>query len=294
MKMGSRVRWPCVASLDRNYKGTDDVHSCIYQGSVRHRRFSPVAHTFSYPLFLMYLDLDELPSLFAGRCLWSADRFALAEFRRTDHLGDLHLPLGQAVRDLVEQRSGQRPQGSIRLLTHLRYFGYCFNPVSFYFCYDPAGQTVQTIVAEVNNTPWGEQHCYILDESNAVAPRSQNRKKHNKKHYSVQKVFHVSPFMHMDVEYDWQLTDPDKQLTIHIVNRQAGQTFFDVTLQLSRQEISSVALARVLCRYPAMTLQVIVAIYFQALRLKWKRIPIYAHPLGTPADTPVPIESSTP
>ena len=265
------------------------MHSCIYRGCVRHRRFSPVAHTFSYPLFLMYLDLAELPSLFADRWLWSATRFALAEFRRTDHLGDPHTPLAQAVRDLVEQRGGRRPQGPIRLLTHLRYLGYCFNPVSFYFCYDPAGQAVETVVAEVNNTPWGEQHCYVLDESTAVPPKNQNHKRH-KRRYLVKKVFHVSPFMNLDVEYDWRLTDPGSQLTIHIANQHASQVFFDATLRLRRQEISGASLASVLCRYPAMTLQVITAIYFQALRLKWKQVPMYARPVETTA----PLTSSAP
>ena len=159
--------------------------SCLYVGSVRHRRHTPRAHAFRYPLFLAYLDLAELDTVFRGRWLWSARRFALAWFRRRDHLGSPAMPLDQAVRDLVERHSGRRPQGPIRLLTHLRYFGYCFNPVSFYYCFDAQGEQVETVVAEVNNTPWGERHCYVLDGE----PRLR---------YRTSKAMHVSPFMPMD------------------------------------------------------------------------------------------------
>ena len=199
------------------------MHSCIYHGQVRHRRFTPVRHAFSYRLFLMYLDLDELPTVFAKRWLWSADRFALAQFRRTDHLGDPNVPLAEAVCDLVEQHTAERPQGPIRLLTHLRYFGYCFNPVSFYFCYDREDQHVETIVVEVHNTPWGEQHCYVLHDTPAVRHAKPGTPQRIKR-FRIQKAFHVSPFMDMDVEYDWRLSEPRQHLSIHIENQRAGRT----------------------------------------------------------------------
>jgi DUF1365 family protein len=247
------------------------MQSCLYYGQVRHRRFSPVAHTFSYSFFLTYLDLAELPTLFKGRWLWSSERFALAQFRRTDHLGDPQASLDQAVRDLVEQRLGQRPQGPIRLLTHLRYFGYCFNPVSFYYCYDAAGQHVETIVAEVNNTPWGEQHCYVLGET-------RNEGTAEKKRYRFGKAFHVSPFMDMEVDYDWRFGAPGRQLIIHMDNLKAGRKFFDATMTLLRREISTATLTQALVRYPFVTGKVISAIYWQAFRLWLKKAPVYEHP----------------
>ena len=137
--------------------------SCAYRGQVRHRRLSPVPHDFRYSIFMMYLDLDEVDRVFDRRWLWSARRPALAWFRRADHFGDSRRPLRDCVADLVAQEAGRRPEGPIRLLTHLRYFGHCFNPVSFYFCYDPAGERIEAVVAEVHNTPWGERHCYVLD-----------------------------------------------------------------------------------------------------------------------------------
>lgn len=247
------------------------MNSCIYEGLVRHRRYSPARVSFRYSLFIMYLDLDELPSLFKDRWLWSGERFNLAWFRRQDHLGDPAVPLARAVRGLVQRQTGAALEGPIRLLTHLRYFGYCFNPVSFYFCYDRAGENVDTVVAEVHNTPWGEQHAYVLgpDMNEAGGPR---------KRYRFDKAFHVSPFMGMDVRYDWRFSEPGPRLAVHMDNWNGSGKFFDATMSLERREITPPALARVLLRYPLMTGQVIGGIYWQALRLWLSKCPIHTHP----------------
>jgi hypothetical protein len=163
-----------------------------------------VEHAFDYRLFMMYLDLDEAPGLFGRRWFWSVGRRTLAWLKREDHLGDPARPLADAVRDLVAERTGRRPAGPIRLLTHLRYFGYCFNPVSFYYCFDEADERVETIVAEVNNTPWGEQHLYVL-------PASESRGSGTHLQFLRQKEFHVSPFMPMDIRYDWRFSQPDER-----------------------------------------------------------------------------------
>ena len=138
------------------------MNSCIYRGVVRHRRQAPVAHQFRYPLFMMYLDLDELPTVFDGRWLWSTTRPAVARFCRDDYLGDPSEELAAAVRGAAERLTGHRPSGPIRMLTHLRYFGYVQNPVSFYYCFDAGDREVETILAEITNTPWGERHTYAL------------------------------------------------------------------------------------------------------------------------------------
>lgn len=246
--------------------------SCLYVGNVRHRRFHPRDHAFTYPLFMVLLDLDELPSVFARRWFWSVDRRNLASFRRRDHLGPPEVPLGDAVRDLVAARTGRRPAGPVRLLTHLRYFGHGFNPVSFYYCYDAAGARVETIVAEVDNTPWNEQHCYVLDRGAAEATAGGQLR------WRFRKEFHVSPFLEMDYWYDWRFSEPDAALAVHMENVRDGVPHFDATMTLRRQPISGRTLAGVLLAYPFMTLQVIGAIYFEALRLFLKRIPFLDHP----------------
>ncbi|NGZ97464.1 MAG: DUF1365 domain-containing protein [Nitrospira sp. WS110] len=247
------------------------MRSAIYEGRVRHRRYQPVGHIFSYRLFMMYVDLDELPTLFENRWCWSVDRTNLASFKRTDHVGDPHTPLDESIRQLVEARTGNRPTGPIRLLTHLRYFGYVFNPVSFYFCYDRSDEHVDMIVAEITNTPWGERHCYVLGPED-------NRARGRRKRYRLDKVFHISPFIDMDVAYDWRFTEPTSQLAIHMENLREGKPFFDATMKLERREISGAALARVLVQYPMMTAKVIAAIHWQALKLWAKGIPFYVHP----------------
>jgi DUF1365 family protein len=232
--------------------------SCLYVGWVRHRRYAPRAHAFRYPLFMVYLDLAELGDVFKGRWLWSAQRPAPARFAREDHLGDPRVPLDEAVRELVASKTGLRPSGPIRLLTHLRYFGYVFNPVSFYYCFDAGGERVETIVAEVNNTPWGERCCYVLDGLKA----------------ETRKAMHVSPFMPMDLRYAWRFTAPGTHLGVHMRLTRKDDTVFDATLALCQEPISN----RILLRFPLMTAKVIAAIHWEALKLWRKRVPFHTHP----------------
>lgn len=233
---------------------------------------------------MMYLDLAELPEVFRGRWLWSARRAALAWFSRRDHLGDPECSLDQCIRSLVESRTGARPDGPIRLLTQLRYFGYCFNPVSFYYCFDRNGTRVECIVAEVNNTPWGERHCYVLPASRArrVGPASNHR---------LVKEFHVSPFLPMDMEYHWRFVDPGRDLRVHMENHRGGEQVFDATLTLRRREIGGASLARVLLRYPFATLAVITRIHWQALKLWLKGADFHPHPDKLPQPTETTMES---
>lgn len=245
--------------------------SCLYEGWVRHRRFTPEAHEFRYRLFMLYLDLSELPELFRNRWLWSAGgrRAAWAAFRRHEHTGPAQQPLDESVRDLVEARLGRRPAGPVRLLTHLAYGGHRFNPVSFYYCYDERGG-IDAVVAEINNTPWQEQHCYVLDVPDGRLDHAR---------FAFDKDFHVSPFMPMDHAYRWRFTTPDERLAVHMVNLDpGGETVFDASLRLERRPMTATSMARVLIRYPLMTVQVMAAIYWQAFRLWRKGCPYFPHP----------------
>jgi uncharacterized protein len=261
--------------------------SAVYEGTVRHRRFEPVEHSFRYRLFLMYLDLGELPEVLDPYPLFSARRAAPARFRREDFLGDSARPLDECARDAVAAATGERPAGPVRLLTGLRYFGHSFNPVSFYYCFDGGGERVDAIVAEVENTPWGERHPYVL---------ARGERRGTVLADDLDKAFHVSPLMGMDQTYSFRASEPGESIAVQIesrpretAKRHPEDAFlrsrqidvpktFDATLNLRRRELSRGTLTRMFARYPAMSLQVVAKIYAQALRLKLKGAPYHPHP----------------
>jgi len=247
------------------------MHSCLYVGQVRHRRFLPVPHVFNYGLFMVYLDLGELDSVFAHRWFWSADKPNLAWFKRSDYFGDPAVPIDRAIRDFVAEKTGIPPSGPIRLLTHLRYIGLSFNPVSFYYCFDSTGGHVQTIVAEITNTPWSERHSYVLGQSADEGSGHHHR-------YRFDKNFHVSPFFPMDIAYDWRFREPGERLTVHMELVRNSEKFFDATLDLQRIPMNAANMAWALLRYPMMTAQVLAAIYYHAARIKLKGVPFFDHP----------------
>jgi hypothetical protein len=257
--------------------------SAVYEGTVRHRRFEPVEHEFSYRFFLMYLDLGELPGVLDPYPLWSARRPAPARFRREDFMGDPARPLDECARDAVEAETGSRPDGPVRLLAGLRYLGHSFNPVSFYYCFDSAGERVEAVVADVENIPWGERHAYVLARGEREGPVLSDE---------LDKALHVSPLMGMDQTYGFRASEPGERLAVHIESRpDAGRTgrsagdgrggkSFDATLNLRRRELSRPLLAGLLARYPALSLQVVAKIYAQSLRLKLKGARYFPHPQG--------------
>jgi uncharacterized protein len=247
------------------------MHSALYIGRLRHRRVAPAAHAFTYAVYMVWLDLAELDTVFSGRWLWSTRRRALAWFRRADYLGDPGISLDEAVRRRVAQTRGKRPTGPIRMLSQLRNYGHCFNPVTFYYCYDAAGLQVETIVAEITNTPWRERHAYVLPVSALHPPDSTMQ-------FDLAKRFHVSPFMPLDMGYRWQFSAPGDRLAVHMENTSGSQRIFDATLDLVRRPITGGALAFVLLRFPLSTIRVLVAIHWQALRLWLKRVPVHTHP----------------
>jgi uncharacterized protein len=230
-------------------------HSAIYEGHIRHRRFAVRSHAFRYRLAMAYVDLDELPALLGGRLVRREP--GLVRFRRADYLGDPRTPLDEAVRALVRERLGAAPGGPIRLLTHLRMFGHCFNPVSFYYCFAPDGEALEAVVAEVTNTPWGERHAYVLPGAG-----------------ELDKALHVSPFMPMGQRYTCRAPAPGETLSVHIESREHGRLAFDATLGLKRRPLTGRALLRPL----APTLRMLALIYGHAVALKLKGVPVQPHP----------------
>ncbi len=239
--------------------------SAIWQGSVRHRRFAPRAHAFSYSLFMLGLDLDEVETRGVGQGRWfGVERAGLLAFYRQDYLKGSSGSLKQAVWQKVAELGGEAtPDQRVLLLGNVRCLGFYFSPVNFYFCYQQ--ENARYLLAEVSNTPWNERHYYLLD-LRALAP-------HNKD-------FHVSPFMDLAMRYHWRIRPPEQQTLIHIESHpQSGEAkLFDATLTLRREPLSRQGLMRLLVRWPWMTMKVLLGIYWQALRLFIKRTPIFSHP----------------
>ncbi len=249
------------------------MKSRLYEGIVRHRRLLPRQHEFSYRVFMPYIRLDELPELFDGRCLWSARRWAPARFRRSDFLGDPHLPLEQEVRRRIREETGVDHLGPIYLLANMRYFGISMNPIACYYCFSEDESRLDFLVAEVNNTPWNERHSYVL-----AGPQGGRWLR-----TEFDKQFHVSPFNPMDMRYHWRSSTPDHRLVLHLANVDAGTRVFDASLSLSARPMTAANLNRTLWRYPLMTARIALAIYWQALRLFLKGTPLYSHPSTKPS-----------
>jgi DUF1365 family protein len=235
------------------------LESAIYEGSVRHRRFGPVAREFSYRIFMVYLDLDEVGESMSIHPCWSTRPRSPVRFRRSDYLGPAALPLDACVRDAVERETGTRPGGPVRMLTNLRYFGMVENPVSFYYCFEPDGTSLQAVVAEVTNTPWGDRHAYVVDGRFADGARVCSR---------LDKALHVSPLMDMEHSYELSFGRPRETVPVHIKSEKDGITAFDATLNLSRTEMTPRSMSRILATYPPMSLRVKSGIYRQAA-LTW-------------------------
>jgi len=244
--------------------------SAVYEGVVRHRRRGPHPHAFSYRVAQLYLDLDELERVFSGRWLWSVGRRNLAEFRRSDFLGSATVPLAQAVRECAARTLGQAPQGPIRVLAHLRYGGYVFNPVTFYYCYrDAAATALECIVAEITNTPWRERHAYVLTPSNDGAVLRDD----------FAKQLHVSPFLGMDYRYRASLTVPGATASVHLENWADDDVKFDATLKLHRRELTPASLRQLARHYPlGGVLRVIALIYREGIAIRLSGIRNFPHP----------------
>ena len=238
------------------------IDSGLFVGTLRHRRFTPVAHAFTYPLFMVLLDIDRVSELMHVSAVTSYNRWNWASFDDRDHLGDPSRPLRERLVVDAARHGIELPAGPIFLLTHLRYLGYCFNPVSFFYCFDRA-ERLQVVLAEVSNT-FGGSHRYWLRPD----PASRTFRA------DAAKSLYVSPFMPVDLEYTFAFTPPAGSLVAHMETSQAGSVGFDATLSLERRPWNAAEIRRALVRYPAMTARVMAGIHWEALKLWWKGVPV--------------------
>jgi DUF1365 family protein len=217
---------------------------------------------------LLYLDLDEQQQLFDLSPLAGNGRWAPFAFRETDYLPQFTkagMRLIDAVRQRVTEALGRTPQGHICLLTQPRSWGLAFNPASFFYCHDANGR-LAAILCEVSNTPFRERYHYVLPAEGT-----------GHQHVAVAKAFHVSPFLPRELEYRMSFSPAGERLGIHMADWQGEEKLFDASLSLQRTELNRASLHRYLLSFPWMTGKTVAAIYWQALRLLLKRIPLFTH-----------------
>jgi DUF1365 family protein len=303
-------------SADQELYERSELSSAIYSGVVRHRRYGEKTNNFSYKVFMVYLDLQELDQVFSLSPWWSNKKFNFAWYKRSDYgvfcdgLDHNKETVNQAdkmrstsvsantntnvdssinvntsikgskleknslynnIAGLVEKESGVRPSGPIRMLTNLRYFGYIINPITCYYCFDESGKQLQTIVAEVTNTPWKERCHYVLPVNNDMQ---------SKQEIYFSKTMHVSPFQPMNLEYCWRGKTPEKNLLVHIDVFKEQQRIFDATMTLTRSAMTKKNMHSFLFRYPLMTMKVFLGIHWQAIILFFKKITYHPNPKG--------------
>tara|TARA_X000000368_G_scaffold85053_1_gene64426 strand:- start:918 stop:1712 length:795 start_codon:yes stop_codon:yes gene_type:complete len=254
-----------VKNLVWNYNMIDNA---IYSGTIKHRRFIPFNRSFTYTIFMNYFDISKIDSLFKKSYLWNVNKFALVSFFRKDYHGNPSISLDTAVRNTIKEKTKITIDGPIRILTHLRYFGYCFNPVSFYYCFDKTDTKVELIMAEVTNTPWNERYSYFI-----------TNKKNKTFKEDLKKNFHVSPFWGMDHDYEWIFTEPKNNLNVNMINFKDAEKIFHVTLDLkNKKNMTLKNLVLYTLKYPFLTLMVFLRIHFQALILLLRGAKFYNHP----------------
>ena len=252
-----------LASPPAPVPARNGLHSAIYEGSVFHHRLEPVDRRFSYRIAMAYLDLSEIDAVCRLHPLWSSETPNAVSFRRGDFLGDPSIPLDTAVRDLVEERSGRRPSGPIALLAQVRTWGWLFNPISVYYCFDREGLHVETTVVEVTNTPWHQRTAYVLPGTGS---------------HVKDKVLHVSPFLSMDLRHRFVIGEPGERLVLGVDDLRGDAKVFAASMALERLPADRAALGRVLWRFPLMTMRVSAGIYRQALTLRLLGLPVHRHP----------------
>ena len=244
------------------------MHNYIFKGTIRHRRFFPFLQNFKYNTFMSFFDISEIENLFTKSIFWNVNKPAIVSYYRSDYHGDPSISLDQAIRRTVLEKQNINLDGPIKILTHLRYFGYCFNPVSFYYCYEKDGKNLKMIVAEVTNTPWNERHCYFITS-----------KKNKSFRQNLKKEFHVSPFWDMGHDYDWYFSDVSESLSVNMINYKHKNKVFDATLTLNtRKKLTKLNLFKTAIRFPLITFIVFLRIHFQAFKLWIKGATFYNHP----------------
>ena len=242
------------------------MRNAIYTGFIIHNRTAPKPHKFQYKLRMFFLDIDNLTNTFKNIPFVSINKINLISFYRKNYFpSKTNLSLREEIEEEIKRRGYDSMPKKIYILTHLSYLGFCYNPVSFYYCYDAQDNLIY-FLSEVNNTPWNERHIYFQQ----IVNNGINAWVHDKE-------FHVSPFLPINLQYSWKINEPNEQVRISLACI-ANATVFRATLKLVRSKIDFANCLSIFVVSPLTTLLIVLKIYWQALWLYIKKIPFYQHP----------------
>lgn len=227
----------------------------LYIGKVFHKRHMPFEHAFTYRVFTLLLDLDDVPNLSKRIKFFSFNRFNLFSIHEKDHANRDGKPIRPWIEEAAKAKNIDLSNGKIYMLVFPRILGYVFNPITVYFCYG-SDQKLKAVLHQVKNT-FGEQHGYLLPVE-AEQPLIKQE---------CEKIFHVSPFIHMDCEYKFRFAEPEEKLDFAIHQFQPEGKILTATWEGQRKDLNDKHLLKTLVTHPLLTLKIIVGIHWEALKL---------------------------
>ncbi|KPH62463.1 chromosome partitioning protein ParA [Pseudoalteromonas porphyrae] len=238
--------------------------SAVYIGDIKHRRFAVKSHYFKHPIYMMWVDLIDPESLNNIHKGLGTKGFKALKFNQADYLNqdeNIHETISDRAFKKIAELGVSDIFENVYMLGQLRCFGLYFSPVNFFFYQSKSGDFTH-MVAEVSNTPWNERHYYLVPIEKKV---------------NFKKVFSVSPFMDLDMNYHWNTRFKNDNAMIHIENKKDGTVLFDATLRLKRQSLNNESVSALLKQFPAMTWSIFKGIYVHAFKLFCKRVPFIGH-----------------